>query len=260
MSEFLQWSEEDGVVTLTMDRPRERNALTGVEQFEAFEQACRRIQADASIKVAILTGAGPAFCAGGNLKDMVERGGMFGGGPADVRAQYRAGIHRIPRALEQLDVPLIAAVNGPAIGAGCDLACMCDLRIASTAARFGEVFVQLGLIPGDGGCWFLQRAIGYARAAEMVLTGDALGAEEALACGLVSRVTPPDRLLDEAGALARRIAANDAGGVRMAKVLLRHARQSSLDNALELAAAFQAIAHHGPGHAQALARVAARGN
>lgn len=256
MNDFLDWQLDDGVVTLTMNRPAERNALGGELQFAAFEQACTRINADSSARVAILAATGPAFCAGGNVKDMVERDGMFGGGVSGVRERYRAGIHRIPHAIERLEVPLIAAVNGPALGAGCDLACMCDLRIASTAATFGEVFVKLGLIPGDAGAWYLQRAVGYAKAAEMILTGDVIHAQQALACGLVSEVTEPQNLMNAAGALARRIAANDAGSVRMAKALLRQARSSSLDNALEMAAAFQAIAHHTPAHEAALARFA----
>lgn len=260
MNEFLNWNEDDGVVTLTMNRPEERNALSGEMQFQAFVDACQRINGNASIRVAILTGAGPAFCAGGNTKDLVGRTGMFGGDSMSVRRSYRAGIHRIPLAIQSLDVPLIAAVNGPAIGAGCDLACMCDIRIASTQAIFGEVFVKLGLIPGDGGCWFLQRAVGYAKAAEMVLTGEPIGAEEALSCGLVSKVTAPERLMDEAQLLARRMAVNSPDALRMAKCLLREAYQNSLSNALEMSAAFQAIAHHSEAHEEALSRLARTSN
>lgn len=254
MSDFLLWREEDGIVTLTMNRPEERNALGEEAQYDAIVEACARINADRSLRAAILTGAGPAFCAGGNLKHLLGRSGMFGGDSMEIRRRYRAGIHRIPQAIDRLEVPLIAAVNGPAMGAGCDLACMCDIRIAATTASFGELFVKLGLVPGDGGCWFLQRVVGYAKAAEMVLTGDPVSAEEALACGLVSRVVESDRLLEEAAALARRIAVNSSDAVRMAKSLLRQARDASLDNALELAAAYQAIAHRSEGHEAYLAR------
>jgi 2-(1,2-epoxy-1,2-dihydrophenyl)acetyl-CoA isomerase len=255
MTEFLLWDEDDGIVTLTMNRPEERNALGDEGQFAAFEAAIDRINTTPSIRVAILTGAGSAFCAGGNLKDMINRTGMFGGDAMSVRRRYRAGIHRVPLAIERLEVPLIAAVNGPAMGAGCDLACMCDVRIASDRASFGEIFVKLGLIPGDGGCWFLQRAVGYAKAAEMVLTGDPISAAEALDCGLVLKVTTPDMLLEEARKLARRIAANPADAVRMAKSLLKEARSGPLSNALEMAAAYQAISHHGEAHADFLARL-----
>lgn len=255
---FLIWERDAGVVTLTMNRPEERNALSDEDAFGAFVDACRRINADPAIGAAVLTGAGPAFCAGGNVKDMLERKGMFGGTAMDVRRQYRHGIQRIPLVLQDLEVPLIAAVNGPAMGAGCDLACMADIRIASERASFGEVFVKLGLIPGDGGAWLLQRCVGYAKAAEMTLTGDPIDAAEALACGLVSRVVPPDRLLEEAQGLARRMAANPPDAVRMAKRLMREARHVRLDTMLELSAAYQAIAHHAEPHREAIERLARR--
>lgn len=259
MSGFLLQDVRDGVATWTMNRPGERNALGDDDQFEEFVAACRAANADASTRVVILTGAGPAFCAGGNVRDMAERTGMFGGGPEGVRANYRSGIQRIPLALDALEVPIIAAVNGPAIGAGCDLACMCDIRIASTRATFGEVFVKLGLIPGDGGAWLLQRAVGFAKAAEMTFCGDPIDAAEALACGLVSKVVPPERLLEEAHTLAARMAANPTGAVRMAKRLMREARHAGLASVLELSAALQAIAHHTEAHEQSLRRLAPRG-
>lgn len=258
MSSFLLWDADDGVVTLTMNRPNERNALGEELQFAAFEAAISRANADPSVRAVILTGAGAAFCAGGNLKDMLGKTGMFGGDSMEIRRRYRAGIHRIPLAIDRLEVPLIAAVNGPAMGAGCDLACMCDIRIASTEASFGEIFVKLGLIPGDAGCWFLQRVVGYARAAEMVLTGDPIPAEMALAWGLVSKVVAPEALLDEAKGLARRMAANSCDSVRMAKSLLRQARDTSMENALELAGAYQAIAHCSQAHISYLDRLASR--
>ncbi len=248
MSDFLLWHADNGIVTLTMDRPESRNALGEEEQFMAFEQAIARINADRTVRAVILTGNGPAFCAGGNVKDLVGRSGMFAGDSVEIRRRYNAGIHRIPLAIDILEVPLIAAVNGPAMGAGCDLASMCDIRIASDQAVFGEIFVKLGLIPGDGGCWFLQRAVGYSKAAEMVLTGDPINAQEALACGLVSKVVAHDDLLDAAREMAQRIAVNSPDAVRMSKRLLREAYQSTMRNALDMASAYQAIAHHSEGH------------
>jgi enoyl-CoA hydratase/carnithine racemase len=144
---------------------------------------------------------------------------------------------------EQLEIPVIAAVNGPAMGAGCDLTCMCDLRIAGQSARFAESFVKLGIIPGDGGAWLLPRVVGFAKAAEMSLTGDALSADQALAYGLVSQVVPDAELLDAARAYANRIAANPPQAVRMTKRLLWEARQASLETVLQLSAAMQALAH-----------------
>jgi enoyl-CoA hydratase/carnithine racemase len=155
--------------------------------------------------------------------------------------------------IENLELPVIAAVNGPAMGAGCDLACMCDLRIAGESARFAESFVKLGIIPGDGGAWLLPRVVGFARAAEMALTGDTLSAQEALAAGLVSRVVPDAELIPAARALAARIAANPPQAVRMARRLLREAWNNRLDTVLEMSSAMQAVAHTTDDHKEALA-------
>src|SRR5699024_11150642 len=169
-----------------------------------------------------------AFSAGGNVKDMVERNGMFVTCTNDMSDGYRRAIQLIPRALYHSEVPVIAAVNDPAVGAGCDLAVMCDLRVASTRAFFAESFVQLVIIPGDGGAWLLTKAIGPARAAEMALTGDRVTAEQALEWGLVNQVAEPDDLLDAARALAGRVAKNPPHSVRMAKKLLRESQHQSL--------------------------------
>jgi len=177
---------------------------------------------------------------------------MFAGAPLDIADGYRTGIQRVPKALYGLDIPTIAAVNGPAVGAGCDLAFMCDLRVASTAAQFGEVFVNLGIIPGDAGSWFLPRRIGYQLAAEMTFTGRLVGAEEALANGLVLKVVPPEKLMEEAQALAGVIASKPPRAVRQAKRLLRAGEAMDLANFLEVAAANQALAHTTADHLEAV--------
>ena len=206
----------------------------------------------------ILTGAGPSFCAGGNVKDFRDKKGLAGGRPDEIREGYRFGIQKIPLALYNIDVPTIAAVNGAAIGAGCDLACMCDIRIAGDNAKFAESFVKLGIIPGDGGAWLLPRVVGMSKAAELTFTGDTIGADEALACGLVSRVVAPEQLLAEAHCLAERIAANPAPALRMSKRLLREGQHMRLDSLLEMSAAMQALAHFTPEHDQAIAAMLAR--
>ena len=241
------------VALLTLNRPDTRNALSGEDVFAAFEQVFARMNDDLTIRAAVLTGSGSAFCSGGNVAEMRDRTGMFGGSPETIAANYRLGIQRIPRAFQRLTVPIIAAVNGAAIGAGNDLACMCDIRIASSSAKFAESFVKLGIVPGDGGCWLLPRVVGMSRAAELALTGDAIGAEEALRIGLVSRVVAPELLLDEALALAARIAANPAQVVRWTKQLLQQARTGTLDEALDTAGQFQGLAHHTEDHAEAVA-------
>ncbi|MDO5498609.1 MAG: crotonase/enoyl-CoA hydratase family protein [Propionibacteriaceae bacterium] len=231
------------VETWTLNLPEERNPISGEPMIEAIEAAARRVHADPEVRAVILTGAGSAFSGGGNVKDLLAGAPPFGGPPHRARDDYRRGIQRIPLALTACEVPLIAAVNGPAIGAGCDLALMCDLRIASTSAVFAESFVQLGIIPGDGGAWFLPRIVGPARAAEMILTGDRIETVTALDWGLVNQVVEPAELLPAAHALADRIIGNAPLAVRMAKRLLREThRGAELDSALELAASLQAIA------------------
>src|SRR5512134_3149472 len=126
----LQYEQRGAVVLLTLSDPATRNALYGEDLFQAFEDVVARMNSDLSVGAAVLTGEGHVFCSGGNLADMLARRGMFGGAAPEVERQYRSGIQRVPRALLALDVPLIAAVNGPAVGAGCDLACACDVRIA----------------------------------------------------------------------------------------------------------------------------------
>jgi enoyl-CoA hydratase/carnithine racemase len=251
MSDFLLYEQHGAVVTLTMNQPEVRNVLTGNTAVSEVVDACARITADKSVKVVIITGAGPVFSAGGNVKDM-RRFFENDIAPAAIREEYRQGIQRIPLALYNLDVATIAAVNGPAIGAGCDLACMCDIRIASEAATFAESFIRVGIVPGDGGAWLLPRAVGMSKAAEMSFTGDAIDANEALVCGLVSRIVPAERLLDEANALAARIARNPGPTLRMTKRLLREGQHAKLDSLLELSAGFQAIAHTTPQHKEAV--------
>lgn len=255
---FLLYEQDGPVVTLTLNRPEARNALTTPAQFDALVAACDRIQADDSVRAVILTGSGTAFCAGGNIKDFQEKRGLAAGTPAEIRENYRRGIQRIPLAFYRLDVPTIAAVNGPAIGAGCDLACMCDIRLASEHARFAESFVKLGLIPGDGGAWLLQRVVGYAKAAELSFTGGTIDAFEAERIGLVSRLAPADTLLDEARLLALRIAANPGAALRMTKRLLREAQSTRLDTLLELSAAYQSLTHTSVEHEEAVAAFMAR--
>ena len=248
---FLKITRDGAIVTLTMNQPETRNALTGNTAVAEFVQACADIALDRSVRAVIVTGADPAFCSGGNVKDML-RFQSPDLQPEAIREEYRNGIQRLPKALYHLDVPVIAAVNGPAIGAGLDLSCMCDIRIASEKATFAESFVKVGIVPGDGGAWLLPRAVGMSKAAEMAFTGEALDAQQALACGLVSRVVPHERLLDEALALARKIAANPGGVLRMTKRLLREGERSSLESLLELSAAYQALAHTTADHHEAV--------
>ena len=252
MSLPLTLDREGPVAVLTVNRPEARNALNGEELYALFEQHCAALQADMTVGCAILTGAGTAFSAGGDVKAMRDRAGMFGGGPGEIRARYDTGIQRIPRALWELEVPLIAAINGPAIGAGLDLACLCDIRIAADDAIFAESFVRLGIVPGDGGAWLLPRAVGLSRACEMAFTGEAMRAPEALSCGLVSRVVPGESLMAEARALANKIAANPPQVLRWTKRLIREGQNTDLRSVLQMSATFQELAHRTADHAEAI--------
>ncbi len=240
------------VAHLTLNRPDTRNAITDETIVNEIVDACYFVQAQKEICALIVTGAGSAFSAGGNVKAMHAKQGMFSGNPEQLRDNYRKGIQRIPMALYHLDVPTIAAVNGPAIGAGCDLACMCDIRIASENARFGETFVSVGLIPGDGGAFFLPRIIGFAKACELAFTCRIIDADEALQIGLVSDVVSPDNLMKRCTDIALDIAKHPANILRLAKRLFYLSQGKSLDEVLELSAAFQALCHHTPEHDKAV--------
>lgn len=248
---FLLYEQDGPLVTLTMNEPERRNPLTGNSAVQDFLQAIDRIHDDKSVRCVILTGNGPSFCSGGDLREM-QRQQQPEVDEMMIRQEYRRGIQRLPLALFNLEVPVIAAVNGHAIGAGLDLTCMCDIRIASERARFAESFVRLGIIPGDGGAWLLPRVVGMSRAAEMAFTGDTLDAQQALAWNLVSRVVPHDELMPTARELAGRITANPGHALRLTKRLMREALHARLDTVLEMSAAFQAIAHKTADHREAV--------
>jgi enoyl-CoA hydratase/carnithine racemase len=253
MADFVLYERDNHVVTLTLNRPDERNAFGSHEFCAALVDAVERVNADANVSCVILTGAGSVFCAGGNVKKMLSTGGIgLAENPAATRGNYKSGIQRIPLALWDLETPCIAAVNGPAIGAGCDLACMCDIRIASERAQFAESFLKLGLVPGDGGAWLLPRIVGNSMAAELTYTCETIDAQRALACGLVSRVVPHEQLLMTARELAARIAANPPQALRLSKRLLRESQHARLPDILELSAAFQALVHSSADHAEAV--------
>lgn len=248
----------DRVATLVLNRPEARNAFSSVAQIEAFTRALDEVVRDRGISVLIVTGAGTSFCAGGDVKDMQAKTGFAAGSHAVLRDTYRRDVQRLTATLYDLELPVIAAVNGPAVGLGCDLACCCDIRIAAESARFAESFVKLGLVPGDGGAWFLQRIVGYSKAAELSFTGEPIDAAEALRIGLVSQVVPADGLRAAADALADRIAANPPQTLRYTKRLLREAQRGTIESLFEISAAFQAIVQRTTDHAEAVDAAIAR--
>lgn len=252
MGNSLLVERDDAILTVTLNMPERRNPVSDEAVVEALVAAMRDADADIGVRVVILTGAGSAFSSGGDLKQMKAGVGLRSSQPAQTRRNYKTGIQRLPMVFQALEVPVIAAINGPAIGAGLDLACMCDIRIAAGSAKFAESFVKVGLIPGDGGAWLLPRVIGFSRATELALTGETIDAAAALACGLVSQVVPDNELLATARTIAVKIAANPPHAVRMTKRLMRSAQTNTLEAILEMSAAMQSLAHATADHDEAV--------
>ena len=240
--------EMDGpLLWVTLNRPECSNAFSD----EMITELCRLLREadwDDDVRVIILTGAGKHFCAGGDVKAMEEKTGMFAGDPEGLMRRYTKGIQQIPLTIEALHTPLVAMVNGAAIGAGCDLACMCDIRVGCRHSMFGETFAKLALVPGDGGTFFLQRVVGYAKAMELSLTGRIVQADEALALGLLNVLVGVNALKEEAEKLARSIAANSPVAVSMIKKAIRQARTAEISGHLDLLAAFQGITQRTEDH------------
>jgi enoyl-CoA hydratase/carnithine racemase len=244
---------EGRVATLTFNRDDVRNELTGTTLVDDIERTVDWINREEGIAALVLTGAGRAFSSGGNIKHMLAREGSFGGDVHAVQKRYREGIQRIPLAMHRLEVPSIAAINGPAIGAGFDLACMCDIRLASTAATMAESFINVGIIPGDGGAWFLQRLVGYQRAAELTFSGRVIPADEARQIGIVLDVVAPERLLEHAHETARGFAAKPPQALRLSKRLMKSAQRMELADFLDHCAVFQGMCHNTEDHLEAVA-------
>ena len=243
---------KDRIATVTLNDPERRNPITGNDMIEALLEKFAKVQADPEVSVMILTGAGSAFCAGGDIKEMNDPDGVFRKEPLAAAQSYVDGVQKLPQALYNLDIPTIAAVNGAAVGAGCDLTMMCDMRIASEKAKFGEVFLNLGIIPGDAGSWFLLCRLGHQRAADLTFSGRMVAADEALEIGMVLEVVPHDTLLERARERAAVIAAKPPRAVRIAKRLMRNAERMDLPDFLNSAAAYQALMHQTEDHHEAV--------
>lgn len=244
---FIQQDVADGVLTLSLNDPDTGNAMS-VRMAEALAEALERANTLSTVHCVLLRATGKHFCTGGNVKDMEQGADLMQGSATEIRARLKSTLHRITHAFQALQMPSIAAVNGAAVGAGCDLALMCDLRLASESATFAESFLRLGLVSGIGGAWFLTRIVGTAKALELTLTSEFIDASTALQLGMVSRVVTPEALDETSAALARRIASNPPQALRMAKRLVLDAAESTLPMALETAAAMQAILLCGDEH------------
>ncbi|MGZ3773125.1 MAG: enoyl-CoA hydratase-related protein [Pseudobdellovibrionaceae bacterium] len=245
----LKWSHP--VLWIGLDNSAQSNAIT-LEMTSSLTSVLKHADFDPEVRVIIIYGEGSAFCAGGDVKAMQNKTGMFSGESNELRMRYMHGIQQIPKCIEDLSKPVIAMVNGAAIGAGCDLAMMCDLRIGTSKSKFGETFVKLGLVPGDGGAFFLQRVIGFSKAMQMSLTGDIISGEEALNWGLLNYLVSEKELENETQKLAEKIAANAPVAVQMTKKAMKLAYLNDLSTILDLSAAYQGIAQRTEDHFVAL--------
>lgn len=243
---------------VTLNRPEVRNALTGEDMLEALLDAIDEAETDPDVGVLVMRAEGPAFSAGGDIKAMAAQKGLFEGNAATIIENYRASIQQLTRFMATTDLVTIAAVDGPAIGAGFDLVLGCDLRIGSPRARFAHTFIEMGIIPGDGGAWLLPRVVGWQRATELALTARSVDADEAASIGILLEIVPEGEVDSRALEMARTIAAKPRPAVIMAKRLLRQARSMDLDGFLELSAALQAAAHSTPEHVESVNAYLAR--
>ncbi|HYW90384.1 MAG TPA: enoyl-CoA hydratase-related protein [Chloroflexota bacterium] len=237
MTELLYEVRPDGVALIILNRPERLNAFTR-KMIDLWVGALEDARGNDAVQVVVVTGAGRAFCSGGDVGGMNER-------PTDLTGldhkRWLEVIHRVPLTLETLDKPVIAAMNGVAVGAGLDMALMCDLRYAAAGSRFSEGYVKVGLIPGDGGTYFLPRLVGTARALELLWTGDFISAEDAASIGLVNRVVPADELLPTTLDLAARLASGPTVAIRTIKRAVYQGVRTDLRTHLDLISSHMAI-------------------
>ncbi len=250
MSDIL-YSVDDQIATITLNRPQARNAYSA-ELIGGLVGSLSAAERDDDVRAVIVTGAGPAFCAGGDLKAMKDKSGMFEGDPAELRDNYRQGIQSITRRFDSFEKPVVAAINGHAIGAGLGLASMCDIRVASEDARFGASFTRVGLVPGDGSGYLLARAIGFSRALELLLTSRIFDADEAHWMGFVHHVVAEDDVLAKAGEIAAHLASLPQQALRLTKVSLYRSWAGDTEAAMQLAAAFQSLSQNTDEHLEAV--------
>jgi enoyl-CoA hydratase/carnithine racemase len=244
-----------GLARITLNDPERRNVLTAA-MCNNFCLAVTAADSDPNVRLITIAAAGPAFCAGGDLKAMQQKTDLFSGSDAlTIAESYRSTIQQIPLTLLKTTKPTIALIDGPAIGAGFDLACFCDLRVATTKARFAESFGHLGLISGIGGAFALTRlvGVGYAVAADLALTGRSVGASEAMQLGLINRLCEPQDLQKVADEISAAIISQPQSAVAGAKKLLRQSYQGTLEDHLNLAGFLQGALHQSTEHRQRVA-------
>jgi enoyl-CoA hydratase/carnithine racemase len=243
--ETIIYEKEDGIATITLNRPERMNAFNDT-MIDEWARALEDARRDPNVLVVILTGAGRGFCSGADLRaesgvaEVSQSEGTVRA--SDRRNWLRDGVQQVPRQVALLDKPYIAAVNGAAVGAGMDMASQCDIRIASESARFGMTYARVGIVPGDGGCWYLPRIVGVAKALELIWSADVIDAQEGLRIGYVSRVVPADSLMEETRAFAKKLAAGPAVAMQLSKRLVYRGLDTGILEHLEAAQQAMAIA------------------
>ena len=242
--EDITYGVRDRIATITLNRPERMNSFSDA-LLANWADAIGRAARDDEVRVVVVTGAGRAFCAGADVKARAEQNAILAADPDQTpamrRNSLRFSVHLVPQALQHLDKPYIAAVNGAAVGAGMDMASMADIRIASDRARFGMGYVRVGLIPGDGGAWLLPRLVGLQKALELIWSGELFGADAALGMGYLARVVPHDSLLDEVYGYAAKLASGPPITMQMAKRLVYRGLSTPFMEALDAAQAAMTI-------------------
>jgi enoyl-CoA hydratase/carnithine racemase len=249
----LLYRVEDAVATITLNRPELKNAFN-LEMIDDWADALRSAAADDAVRAVVVTGAGNAFCSG------VELAVLSGVEPTPLarKRMLTDGVHKVARAVVDLDKPLIAAVNGVAVGAGLDMALMCDLRFAARSARMAESYIRIGLVPGDGGCYFLPRLVGPAKALELLLSGEMIDGAEAERIGMVNRVYDDAELLPATYTFARHLAAMSPVSLSMIKRTVYQSATMDLRASLDLISSHMAIVQSTDDYAEARAAFAER--
>lgn len=249
MSE-LTYEVKDKIATLTLNRPDKLNAFTA-EMIALWQKGLADAQNDDNVNVVIVTGAGRAFCSGGDVGRMRRDGEAPQA--LDGKNGLWEGVHRVPKQLEQMDKPVIAMVNGLAVGAGMGMCVMCDVRIAAESARFSTGYVKVGLVPGDGDTFFLPRLVGPAKALELLWTADFIEAPQALEFGIVQRVVPDAQLKEATYAFAKQIADGPQVPIRMIKRLVYQSMKLDLRTHLDLVSSHMSIVRQTSDHAEGVA-------
>lgn len=249
---LLEHAGVDGVATLTLNRPEQLNAFTA-EMCDRWADGLIDLAQAEATRVIVVTGAGRAFCSGGDLGELAARDTAL-----ERKSFLRDHVHRVARALLRIDQPVIAMINGAAIGAGLDMALLCDMRFAAEDAKLGEAYVKVGLVPGDGGAWLLPRLVGESRALELLWTGRILSGGEAEQWGMVNRALPADKLVAQTYDFARKLAAGPQTATRLIKQAVRGAAGETLEQHLERISSLMAIAQDDPDHAAAINRLRKR--